>query len=42
MTTAAPAAGPGRARPMTLGAPAPARLQIADLARLASVGLRTR
>ena len=42
MTTAAPAAGPGRARPMALGAPAPARLQIADLARLASVGLRTR
>jgi len=42
MTTAAPAAGPGRARPMALGAPVPARLQIADLARLASVGLRTR
>jgi putative ABC transport system permease protein len=42
MTTATPAAGPGRARPMALGAPAPARLQIADLARLAAVGLRTR
>ncbi len=42
MTTATPAAGPGRARPMGLGAAAPARLQIADLARLAAVGLRTR
>jgi putative ABC transport system permease protein len=46
MTTATPAAGPGggsrRARPMALAAPGPARLRIADLARLAAVGLATR
>jgi len=46
MTTATPAAGPGRrssgARPLALAPPGPARLQTADLARLAAVGLATR
>jgi putative ABC transport system permease protein len=46
MTTATPAAVPGGgsrgARLMALAAPGPARLRIADLARLAAVGLRTR
>jgi putative ABC transport system permease protein len=39
MTTAAPAAGPGWPSP---AAPKPARLRIADLARLAAAGLATR
>ena len=39
MTTAAPAAGPGRAAP---AAPTPTRLRIADLARLAAAGPATR
>jgi putative ABC transport system permease protein len=48
MTTLTPAAGGGpagrnrEAREMTLAAPTPARLRIADLARLAAIGLRTR
>ena len=41
MTTAAPAAAGGTGR-MRHADPAPARLRIADLARLAAVGLRTR
>jgi ABC-type antimicrobial peptide transport system permease subunit len=46
MTTATPAAGPGRrsrgARPTALAVSSAARLQTADLARLAAAGLATR
>ncbi len=45
MTTATPAAGPGRQRRAAkapLSVPASARMRVADLARLAAVGLATR